>query len=236
MKISPLDIRKQTFRKGLRGLDEQEVVSFLEMVADQVEGLLQENRELKDRMATAEVQLENYRRIEEALRNALITAEKVARDTKRNADQEVEILLKDADLKARRSVQSARGILESMRSDLVELNKQRRDFLTRFRLMVETQLKMLDLKRVEFESEEDMRRLEDIQRALFEETLPPPETPAPGMPVPSFEPPPEEVLRALEGAAGETPAGDSAGGPAPGAMAPEDDSPEHRITLHPQSD
>jgi cell division initiation protein len=169
MKISPLDIRKQTFRKSLRGVDEQEVGSFLEMVADQVEELAQENRLLRERMATSDVQLENYRRIEEALRNALVTAEKVARDTKRNADQEVEIRLKDADLRAQKAVQTARGILENLRGDLVELTKQRRDFLARFRMLVETQVKMLDLKRVEHEGEEDLRRLEEIQRALFDD-------------------------------------------------------------------
>ncbi|RPJ45824.1 MAG: DivIVA domain-containing protein [Candidatus Latescibacterota bacterium] len=169
MKISPLDIRKQTFRKSLRGVDEQEVASFLEMVADQVEELAQENRTLRERMGTSEIQLENYRRIEEALRNALVTAEKVARDTKKNADQEVEIRLKDADLRAQKAIQTARGILESMRGDLVDITKQRRDFLARFRMLVETQVKMLDLKRVEYEGEEDVRRLEEIQRALFED-------------------------------------------------------------------
>lgn len=180
MNISPLDIRKQTFRKGLRGVDEQEVSAFLELIADQLEEVVQENRHLKDKIATAEVQLENYQRIEEALRNALVTAEKVARDTKRNADQEVEILLKEAELRAQRSIQSARGILEGIRSDLVEMTKQRRDFLTRFRLLVETQLKMLDLKRVEYEGEEDYRRIEEIQRALFdEEPLPDEEKSAP---------------------------------------------------------
>ncbi|MBM3319993.1 MAG: DivIVA domain-containing protein [Candidatus Eisenbacteria bacterium] len=169
MKISPLDIRKQTFRKALRGLDEQEVASFLEMVADEVEEVVQENRVLRDRIATSDIQLENYRRIEEALRNALVTAEKVARDTKKNADQEVEIRLKDADLRAQKAVQTARGILESVRGDLVDLAKQRRDFLARFRLLVETQLKMLDLKRNEYEGEEDLRRLEELQRELFED-------------------------------------------------------------------
>ncbi|MBN1826983.1 MAG: DivIVA domain-containing protein [Candidatus Eisenbacteria bacterium] len=169
MKISPLDIRKQTFRKALRGLDEQEVGGFLEMVAEQVERLVQENRDLRDRMNTLEVQLENYRRIEEALRNALVTAEKVARETKANTDQEVELRMKQADLRAQRTIQSARGILEGVRNDLTDLAKQRRDFLARFRLLVETQLKMLDLKRVEYEGDEDLRRLDEIQRALFDE-------------------------------------------------------------------
>jgi len=179
MTITPLDIRKQSFGRALRGLDEHEVTAFLELVADRMEELIQESRELKGRLSTMEVQLENYQKIEEALRNALVTAERVARDTKKNADQEVELLLKDADLRAQKAVQSARGILESVRTDLAELTKQRRDFLARYRLLVETQLKMLDLKRVSYEGEEDLRRVEEIQRALFEETQPYGQTGAP---------------------------------------------------------
>ncbi|MFH1681221.1 MAG: DivIVA domain-containing protein [Candidatus Eisenbacteria bacterium] len=214
MKISPLDIRKQTFRKTLRGVDEQEVASFLEMVADQVQEVIQENRVLRDRLATGDIQLENYQRIEEALRNALVTAEKVARDTKKNADQEVEIRLKDADLRAQKAVQTARGILESVRGDLVELTKQRRDFLARFRLVVETQLKMLDLKKVEYEGEEDVRRLQELQRELFddlrlmrglgsEERAPSPAAP-PDLPKPAAEPAPSIDSEEAARSAGET--------------------------------
>ncbi|NNE09646.1 MAG: DivIVA domain-containing protein, partial [Gemmatimonadetes bacterium] len=102
MKISPLDIRKQMFRKGLRGYDEHEVNAFLERVANEVEDLLQENRGLQDQVGSLETQVENYRKIEEALRNALVTAEKVARETKMNADQEVALTLKDAQVRAQR--------------------------------------------------------------------------------------------------------------------------------------
>ncbi len=168
MKITPLDIRKQMFRKVLRGFDEHEVNAFLELIASQVEELLQKNRGLEEQIASMEVQVENYRKIEEALRNALVTAEKVARETKMNADQEVEHTLKDAQHRAQRAVESARGILEGVQNDLSEMAKQRRDYLTRFRLLVETQLKMLDLKQIEFEDAENIRRLEEIQNDLFE--------------------------------------------------------------------
>ena len=35
MKLTPLDVRKQTFRKTMRGFDHEEVHVFLEMVADE---------------------------------------------------------------------------------------------------------------------------------------------------------------------------------------------------------
>lgn len=171
MKISPLDIRKQMFRKSLRGYDEHEVNAFLERVANEVEDLLQENRGRQDQLSSLEIQVENYRKIEEALRNALVTAEKVARETKMNADQEVALTLKDAQVRAQRSVEAAREILGSVQRDLLEMAKQRRDYLTRFRLLVETQMKMLDIKQVEFEDEENLRRLEEIQRELFEDSF-----------------------------------------------------------------
>jgi cell division initiation protein len=171
VKISPLDIRKQMFRKGLRGYDEHEVNAFLERVANEVEDLLQESRGLRDQVGSLETQVANYRKIEEALRNALVTAEKVARETKMNADQEVALTLKDAQVRAQRSVEAAREILGSVQRDLLEMAKQRRDYLTRFRLLVETQMKMLDIKQVEFEDEENLRRLEEIQRELFEDSF-----------------------------------------------------------------
>ncbi len=159
------------FRKSLRGYDEHEVNAFLERVANEVEDLLQENRGRQDQLSSLEIQVENYRKIEEALRNALVTAEKVARETKMNADQEVALTLKDAQVRAQRSVEAAREILGSVQRDLLEMAKQRRDYLTRFRLLVETQMKMLDIKQVEFEDEENLRRLEEIQRELFEDSF-----------------------------------------------------------------
>ncbi len=167
MKITPLDIRKQMFRKTMRGFDEHEVNAFLELIASQVEDLLQENRNIKDKIGSMEVQLENYRNIEEALRNALVTAEKVARETKMNADQEVELTMREAQHRAQRAVESARSVLEGVQNDLVGMSKHRRDYLTRFRLLVETQFKMLDIKQIEFEDEENIRKLEEIQSELF---------------------------------------------------------------------
>ena len=37
MKITPLDLRKQEFKKGMRGYDVHEVDAFLEMVAKEME-------------------------------------------------------------------------------------------------------------------------------------------------------------------------------------------------------
>ena len=39
MRITPLDIRKQEFRKAMRGLDAEEVYAFLSTVGDEYESI-----------------------------------------------------------------------------------------------------------------------------------------------------------------------------------------------------
>ena len=50
MPITPLEIRKQEFRKMLRGYDPHEVRSFLEMVSTELESLLRENAGLNEKV------------------------------------------------------------------------------------------------------------------------------------------------------------------------------------------
>ena len=49
MKITPLDIRKQSFKKAFRGIDPEEVQAFLEMIAEEFERLNLENLDFKER-------------------------------------------------------------------------------------------------------------------------------------------------------------------------------------------
>ena len=48
MKVTPLDLRKQTFRQAMRGFDKTEVTAFLSEVADEYELALRESDRLHD--------------------------------------------------------------------------------------------------------------------------------------------------------------------------------------------
>ena len=49
MKLTPLDIRKQEFKKLMRGYDPVEVDTFMEMVAADLEEALKAQKESRDR-------------------------------------------------------------------------------------------------------------------------------------------------------------------------------------------
>ena len=46
MRITPLDVRKQDFRKAVRGFDCDEVRAFLTTLADEYEAVLVDNKQI----------------------------------------------------------------------------------------------------------------------------------------------------------------------------------------------
>ena len=77
MRITPLDIRKQEFRKAMRGLDSDEVYAFLSTVAEEYEAALSDNKALRERVLELDDKVQEYRNLERTLRDTLLTAERV---------------------------------------------------------------------------------------------------------------------------------------------------------------
>src|SRR5512134_2458161 len=88
VKISPLDIRKQTFRTVFRGADNEELRVFLDLVATEYENLLGENGQLSERLRNAEDRLAEYRELDQTLRNSLLTAERLSQEAKDSSQRE----------------------------------------------------------------------------------------------------------------------------------------------------
>jgi len=144
MHITPLDIRKQPFRKALRGLDPEEVSSFLTMVADEYEKLIKANVQLATQNKELSGKIEAYEKIEKTLNETLLTAQRATDEARVNAQKESELILNDAKLRAARYEDESRRRVHDMESDLVALKNQRDSFLARFRSMLTTQLSLLE--------------------------------------------------------------------------------------------
>ena len=56
MSITALDIQQQGFEHSLRGYDVEQVDVFLERVAQEVDGLVTENEQLKEQLEAASAQ------------------------------------------------------------------------------------------------------------------------------------------------------------------------------------
>ncbi|HKI83886.1 MAG TPA: DivIVA domain-containing protein [Candidatus Krumholzibacteria bacterium] len=166
MRITPLDVRKQEFRKGMRGLDPEEVYAFLATVADEYETVLTDNRQLRDRVLELDEKVSEYRNMEKTLRDTLLTAERVMAEARENARKEAELILRDARGQAQHESQNSVARAEALRAQLRELRTQRDAFLARLKGLAEAQIGLVESFASDFQ--EDDRRLSHLQTSTNE--------------------------------------------------------------------
>ncbi len=139
MKITPLDIRKQTFKKQFRGIDAEEVQAFLEMIAEEFERLSSENIQLTERHRTLQTTVERYRELEKTLQKTLRTAQKAADDVHDNSKKEGRLIVKEAEIRGNRAIEKARQQVQSIRNEIVDLKNQRDHFVSRLQALIKSQ-------------------------------------------------------------------------------------------------
>ena len=147
MNITPLDIQQQQFKgKMLGGLDPNDVDSFLQMVASEMESLIRENSDLKEQTRKFSLQLEELSQREVSLRDTMLAAQKITEEMKANAQKEAHLLVSEAELKGERIVAEAENRLIQINNQIYELKRQKLQFETNLKSLVEAHLKMLSFE------------------------------------------------------------------------------------------
>jgi cell division initiation protein len=145
MPVTPLDIQQQRFRIRFGGgLDKAEVDAFLNAVAAEVERLIRENNELKEEQRSLRRLLDDHRAREEALKETMITAQRVTDEIKKAAEKEGDIIIGRAELEAERIQDQAVRRRSELLAEIAELKRQRAQFLGQLRGLLGTHEKLLD--------------------------------------------------------------------------------------------
>lgn len=162
MRLTPLDIRKQEFKKGMRGLDPEEVYAFLVTVADEYEAVLNDNKSLRERLMELDTKMHEYRNMEKTLRDTLLTAERITNEATENARKKASLIIKEAELDAERAVRGIKESARKLREDMLALRRQRDTYVARMKSLIESHLHFIesaekDLEEAEKEIETEAR-------------------------------------------------------------------------------
>ena len=146
--LTPLDVRKKRgdFGKGLRGYDPQEVDTFLELVAERMEVLVQENVAFRGRVGELEEKVVAQQGREQAIQDALVTAQELRQDVKKQARREASLLGREAQDKIDLMIGESEKLLSEHRAALQELERQRERFLKAFRSLLERELDTVEVE------------------------------------------------------------------------------------------
>jgi cell division initiation protein len=144
--ITPLDIQQQQFKgKMFGGLDPEDVDSFLQMVAKELEDLLRENSDLREKLKKVTIEMEEYGQREYKLRETMLAAQKITEEMKANAQKESTLIISEAEIKAEKLLIEGEQRLARINDQIMELKRQKLQFGMAFKSLLDTHYKMLTL-------------------------------------------------------------------------------------------
>ena len=138
--LTPLDVRKQEFRRSLRGYEPIGVEDFRGRVADELERILREKSVLEERLAALGEQLQAYRERERAMNEALVAAQQLREDSRSAALREAQVIIREAEADARRLLDEARVAREAIERQSADVQRQFQAYVVGFRALLERQL------------------------------------------------------------------------------------------------
>ncbi len=143
MKLSPLDIKKQEFKKVMRGYDCVEVDTFMEMMANEFEETLRQQKDLRDRVVELETQLKDYRQIEKTLQQTLLQAQEATAKSYEAARREADLIAREAEMSAAKMLEQARTDLSRLVAEVDQLRAKRESLIGRMRVLLSSELDLL---------------------------------------------------------------------------------------------
>jgi len=176
LKLTPLDIKKQEFKRIMRGFDTLEVETFLEMVANEYEALLNEKDQLKSEALILRTQVKDYQQVEQTLKETLMNAQESISRARVNTEKEAGLIIHEAELRAEKILDQARNKVEKIKNDITLLRVQKESFINRLRHLLESQIELIKVLQIDDSELKDERkqskRKKEIPLPVIQEELP----------------------------------------------------------------
>jgi len=143
--MTPQDIREKSFEKAVfGGYDMGMVDQFLEEVAGEWASQYKENAVLKSKLKVLVEKVEEYRATEDAMRMALLSAQKMSAEIVEEAKQQSETLVAEATQEAADILKNVQQEAINEEARLVEAKRSSAQFLEKMRLICTKQLDFFD--------------------------------------------------------------------------------------------
>jgi cell division initiation protein len=142
--MTALDIQNHHFPRRLRGYDVDEVEQFRAAVAEDFESLAREAEALRRRVGELEARIGKMDAEEQALRDALVTAQGISDELRRTSEREAQMRVGEAEVRAEKILGAAHRQAARLSQDIRELRTLRMRMASSVRATIETHLALLD--------------------------------------------------------------------------------------------
>jgi len=137
MKLSPLEIRQIAFPKSMRGYTSVEVDAFLDGIADDLEVLIRENVDYKERLEKQARTISELEKTEGALTDTLLMAQKAMENAKANAHKEGELIIRQAEIRAEEITGEAVRQSADLQGEILSLQRNKSALVVKVRALIQ---------------------------------------------------------------------------------------------------
>ena len=159
MKLTPLDIKKQEFKKVLRGYDTIEVDAFLDTLANEFGDMIKQLKEMREQAIESEVQLRDFKQKERDLQQVLMQAQENSARTIDNARKEGELIIQESELKASQIVDHARMEVMRAKEEVTNLRAKKEALVSRLKVLLNSEVELIKA----LEADEEMNKRDQSQ-------------------------------------------------------------------------
>ncbi|HWA07262.1 MAG TPA: DivIVA domain-containing protein [Ignavibacteria bacterium] len=131
MRLSAIDIKKQEFKKSMRGYDVSEVEAYLDTVGNTFENLFRELELTKEQVMKLQEEKEElvteinvYRENEKTFQKAIVKSQDMAEDILDNAKKRAELIIKEAEILSSKTKVQAHEEFLNLKQELEELKNK----------------------------------------------------------------------------------------------------------------
>ena len=143
--LTPQEVSERAFQKAsFGGYNMSQVDEFLDILTGDYSTLYSENAVLKSKMKVLVDKVEEYRSTEEAMRKALMAAQRMAEDLVKEAEQKKAEILKQAEGEAQRRKEEITRELQAEEYRLQEAQKATAAMVSKIRALTQQQASFLD--------------------------------------------------------------------------------------------
>jgi cell division initiation protein len=149
MSLTPVEIRHVSLRRRPIGYQRKATDDLLASIVTSFEQVWRERADLRDELEEIEHELARQKEIEGALRNTLLSAERMADDVRTQARREADVIISEARATARDIVSGAENERERVSNEIRRLRALELDVKADYRAFL-----MAALDRLESDTEE----------------------------------------------------------------------------------
>ncbi len=142
--LTPENIQNQQFHVRFRGFDVDEVDAFLEKVAENYLVLVKDNEKLRDAMTAIQGERDQVQSQERTFKNAIISAQNIADEMQKKAQQEALVLKENARLEAAALIDEAKAQQAELKLQISSLLLEKQKLKEELQTFLQTHMDRLD--------------------------------------------------------------------------------------------